>query len=573
MNTDFALYSQFDQVVSHFDGNNRDPDDIAGLPVAAALIRAADLQDKSTFFYNNNVGQPNVRGRVETMREGAAFAETLGIETYDYQEDMAETTQKLVDIFNSGKQILVLEGGRMEMTYRALELTDPGNLSNITLLSHSSANEDYDLGGTRTWSDLQRDFSQVAFRTIIDQNGGFNSSQWQWLDNTTDPLLQEVRSLMQNAERKVDDPSDAGMHFYALTGDETGDPIDAKNFFNTYLSPQGPIESVVAPTPDPVVPLDPTPEPVSPPVTLKPTVPVDSSLITLALVNANNGEIVQGYEDLSRVSQIDPNALGIDDYSLIARPSSSAIKSVKFETAAGDRIENVKPYTLFGDRKGTITGQVIDDGDYQVKVTGYSEANGGGQMLSILTVDYKVRHSSPRPDDAPSIHDVTHENVSPTTDLGVVGSSNLYIVGTDGNDTLVGDGTNQKIVGGRGKDRLVGVDESAHRPGLGEQDVLIGGIGADRYVLGNTLGAFYDDGDIGTSGLADFAEIRGFSERQDIIELHGVASDYRLGATTVRGKDNLGIFLTSGEDELIAVLKDSQQKNLSFESSAFEFVS
>ncbi|MEM1279278.1 MAG: hypothetical protein AAGG53_04470, partial [Cyanobacteria bacterium P01_H01_bin.152] len=235
-----SLIGQADYVVSHFDGNNRDPDDISALPVAAALTNAAGFADKSVFFYNNNVGQPNNPSQVSRMRESAAFAEQLGIQTHDYQADLAGTTQELATIFNSGKNVLVLEGGRMEMTYRALEQTDPGNLKNITLLSHSLANENYNLGGTRTWRDLKRDFSDVTFMEISDQNGqgnsGFNSSQWSWLDSTDDPVLQEARALMLQAgnSSKVNDPSDAGMHFYGLTGDEQGNPAKAQDFFEQY---------------------------------------------------------------------------------------------------------------------------------------------------------------------------------------------------------------------------------------------------------------------------------------------------------------------------------------------------
>lgn len=48
-----ALTDEFDYIVSHFDGNNNDEDNIA-----TALIDAARLLDKFTFFYNN-LEEPN----------------------------------------------------------------------------------------------------------------------------------------------------------------------------------------------------------------------------------------------------------------------------------------------------------------------------------------------------------------------------------------------------------------------------------------------------------------------------------------------------------------------------------
>ena len=65
--------SQFGQIISHFDGNNNDKDDIAAIPIAATLINVAGLQTKSTFFYNNNLGEPNEQSLVKAMRKSAAF--------------------------------------------------------------------------------------------------------------------------------------------------------------------------------------------------------------------------------------------------------------------------------------------------------------------------------------------------------------------------------------------------------------------------------------------------------------------------------------------------------------------
>ncbi|MEB3214401.1 MAG: hypothetical protein VKL39_23845 [Leptolyngbyaceae bacterium] len=229
---DMPLSEQFDHIISHFAGNNRDRDDIAALPIAAALINAAGLQEKSTFFYNNSVGQPSVSDYVHAMRQSAEFAETLGIQTYDYEAGLDKGTQKLADRFNSGQKILVLEGGHMEMTYRALENTNPTHLANITLLSHSKFNEDYSTGGTRTWSDLKRRFPAVQFLQIRDQTIGFRSDAWSWLDASNHLVLRQAHALMQNAKFVSNAPCDAGMHFYVITGNDRATPLDVQAFFD-----------------------------------------------------------------------------------------------------------------------------------------------------------------------------------------------------------------------------------------------------------------------------------------------------------------------------------------------------
>lgn len=236
--------SEFTHIVSHFDGNNNDRDDLAALPVAAMLINAAGLQDQTVFAFNNNRNEPNRGNQADLMRESAAFAQRLGIETLDYDGGHSAVTSQIIERFNSGDKVLSIEGGPMEMVYRALAQTNPANLKNITLLSHSSWNERRAVGerpggGTpRTWADIQSDFPAVQLIDIRDQNGpdyegpaGFYSEDWSFLDRSSDPVLQEARALMNNVlGPQINDASDSGMHFFALTGNDQGTPLDVEAF-------------------------------------------------------------------------------------------------------------------------------------------------------------------------------------------------------------------------------------------------------------------------------------------------------------------------------------------------------
>ena len=250
-----SFIGQFDHVVSHFDGNAVDKDDISALPIAAALLNSAGLANKSTIFYNNNLSAKNGAAQTQQMRQSAAFAETkLGIDTYDYQANTNTAINALANILNSGKKVLILEGGPMEATYRALAKVSPKNRGNVTLVSHGRFNE---VTGKLNWEKIRQDFPQVTRIEIADQNGktdstGFKSSKWNWLDKTSNPLLQEARDLMnqvKNKNQKQNDPSDAGMHFYAITGDEFGNPLDAKTFFDKYPPSRGGGSSNPKPSP------------------------------------------------------------------------------------------------------------------------------------------------------------------------------------------------------------------------------------------------------------------------------------------------------------------------------------
>ncbi|MGK7949857.1 MAG: cellulose binding domain-containing protein [Xenococcaceae cyanobacterium] len=245
-----TLTNQYDKIVFNFDGNNNDVDDIGAMPMAGLLASSAGIENKTTFFYDNNLSETNEDFKVDKMRSSAAMVEKLGIDTVDYQQNIDAATDKLINIFNSGQKVLVIEGGPMEATYRALDETSDNNLSNITLLSHSTWNEERDVitksGVTeaRTWDDIKENFPEINTIHIADQNGddnsgdkGFYSKDWNWLDSKDDSVYKDARERMEDSGKK-NDLSDAGMLFYAITGDEYGDPWDAKSFLETNPPPE-----------------------------------------------------------------------------------------------------------------------------------------------------------------------------------------------------------------------------------------------------------------------------------------------------------------------------------------------
>lgn len=234
---------QYDHVVLLLDGNNNDTDDIAALPIAALLANGSRQHNKISIFYNNNLGEPNNSSQVNAMRKSAAFAEKLGIQTYDYQADINGTTNEL-KILDSGDSVLTLQGGPMEAIYRGLEKTSPKNRSNITLITHGWGTFNQvrnkatrpDVDDVHTWKDLKEDFKEPEYTHIPNQNArendkeGFKSSLWKWMDRTDNAAIEEARELMQNAGGQRNDASDAGMLYWALTGNRQGNPDDAQDY-------------------------------------------------------------------------------------------------------------------------------------------------------------------------------------------------------------------------------------------------------------------------------------------------------------------------------------------------------
>ena len=188
---------------------------------------------------------------------------------------------------------------------------------------------------------------------------------------------------------------------------------------------------------------------------------------------------------------------------------------------------------------------------------------------------------------------------------GGLGNDNLqgnlgddYIYGYDGQDTLGGgDGSdildggngNDILDGGAGSDQLYGEDgddrlvgESV--TGAGSIDLFVGGAGRDTFVLGDQAGAFYDDNDSATSGVADYAILRDFNRLEDTIELHGTANDYVVASITENlipeyaDTNTTGIFLDTNDngaydtaDELVAAVENLSPGGLLLDASYMQY--
>lgn len=158
--------------------------------------------------------------------------------------------------------------------------------------------------------------------------------------------------------------------------------------------------------------------------------------------------------------------------------------------------------------------------------------------------------------------------------------------GTDDSDTITGFGQIDELYGidlspgpcAIGGTVVGGECLNANSLGVNEADVLIGGAGADTFVLGTTY-----PGRIGVSavrfyvgdGNADFASIQNFQIEQDKIRLPGSSDNYRFEVEN----GNLNIFLTQRGafdplpvPDLVAIVSgvtELSDRNLDFLSISF----
>jgi hypothetical protein len=130
------------------------------------------------------------------------------------------------------------------------------------------------------------------------------------------------------------------------------------------------------------------------------------------------------------------------------------------------------------------------------------------------------------------------------------GRGNDTIIGRQGNDTLTGGGGNDIIFGGSGDDVLNGTGDNGNGSssrGVNEQDLLVGGSGADKFILGDSKGSYY----LGDKNNG-FAKIQDFSTSDNLVL--GANQAYVTRKTT----QGFGLFAktASGLDLIADVIRD-----------------
>ncbi|MGB3405753.1 MAG: hypothetical protein WBA77_23940 [Microcoleaceae cyanobacterium] len=138
-----------------------------------------------------------------------------------------------------------------------------------------------------------------------------------------------------------------------------------------------------------------------------------------------------------------------------------------------------------------------------------------------------------------------------------------FIEGGGGNDRMIGRDGDDVLLGEGGRDRLTGTDSASR--GVGEIDILTGGAGRDRFVLGDKNGSFYksdplDPSDFGSAGFGGFddrAFIDDFTPGDRIIL--GADETYQ----TFRRDDVFDLYVVRGELlDIVAVVTPTEFVNL-----------
>ena len=156
---------------------------------------------------------------------------------------------------------------------------------------------------------------------------------------------------------------------------------------------------------------------------------------------------------------------------------------------------------------------------------------------------------------------VTIENATSSSgnDILVGNTANNSLTSAAGNDLVFADAGNDTLLGGTGNDALLSGDGNdilfgQVLPGQNEFDSLTGGGGVDLYVLGSSLGVFYQG--------SGYATIQDWNATDDYIQVRGASDRYKLEFSNVIGGSALDTKILLGNDT-IGIIKDNTNISLS----------
>jgi hypothetical protein len=159
-------------------------------------------------------------------RTNGAFS---NIKHFDAYEDKLAAVTALKNEMNKSTKaspLTIMMAGRAQVLGEALLASDKAARPFITVISHSPNNESWaeQYPGGIKWSQVQNSGADV--RHIKGQNDGTKKpySAYTALRDSKDPLLNWIWERCNVMKVSSFDPSDAGMTYYALTGDQSASP-------------------------------------------------------------------------------------------------------------------------------------------------------------------------------------------------------------------------------------------------------------------------------------------------------------------------------------------------------------
>jgi hypothetical protein len=234
------------------DGNFNDPDDWIASPVALAIFAQCGLQDRLVHFDNNCI-LPRTDPEWEQINTESVMgaAERYGYDRavfHDCQQDKGAAIASIARAINAStadEPLYFVMAGPMEVPCLGIRASDAERRRFVYCISHSRWNDGFS-------SQVRHDYftfnkrgvieSGVNWVQIQDQNRLLSKSRYGqparpeefapyfWMRDSRDARVRFLWDRMQVSTRP--DPSDAGMAYFLVSGDEEADPDKFQRLIN-----------------------------------------------------------------------------------------------------------------------------------------------------------------------------------------------------------------------------------------------------------------------------------------------------------------------------------------------------
>jgi hypothetical protein len=236
------------------DGNHNDRDDWAASPVALAIFAACGARDRLVHFDYNSI-LPRTHADWERIHGesvlGAArrFGYDLG-RFHDCRQDLEAALSSIaraIDASTADDPLYFLLAGPMEVPLRGIERAQPDRRRFVYCISHSRWNDGYSRRYSFTHTKRAVIATGVNWVQIADQNRLLSTSPYgreappdgwrpyHWMRDAGDENVRFLWDRLVVSTRP--DPSDAGMAYFLMTGDEQADPVKLERLLTGRVVP------------------------------------------------------------------------------------------------------------------------------------------------------------------------------------------------------------------------------------------------------------------------------------------------------------------------------------------------
>ena len=236
------------------DGNHNDPDDWIASPMTVAVLAEAGLRDRLVHFdYNSILNETNPEWEKTHAESVLGAAERYGFDKsrfYDCRKELEMTVANIaraVDESSADNPLYFIIAGPVEVPYLGIQKSDPAKRPFVYCISHSRWNDGFASGYKFRFTKRSVIEQNVHWVQIGDQNRLLSTSpygrtprqaEWSpyyWMRDSRDSRVAWLWDRMQVSTRP--DPSDAGMTWFLVTGDEECDPQKLKRLLEEHQPP------------------------------------------------------------------------------------------------------------------------------------------------------------------------------------------------------------------------------------------------------------------------------------------------------------------------------------------------